>query len=265
MAVDEALFLERISGNTPSTFRIYSWRPAAYSFGYFQKVEKELDLPVCGSKGIDVVRRMTGGGIIYHDQELTYSITCSKDDLKTANIKGSFKELCSFIIKGYEKMGIKADFADEVNSAKKNKREFSSFCFNSNEESDLIVEGKKIGGNAQRRRKNIIFQHGSIPIRIDIEKSIANLHKPPCDIEKNISSLESILKKKLTFSEVEHILIESFRETFRVEMEAGSLTEKEEKLADELRESKYLNLKWKLNSRTDLCNCVKKENYANCC
>ncbi|MCK4519338.1 MAG: lipoate--protein ligase family protein [Candidatus Omnitrophica bacterium] len=235
MAVDEALFLERISGNSSSTLRIYGWRPAAYSFGYFQKVEKELDLPACGNKGIDVVRRMTGGGIIYHDQELTYSITCSKDDLKAANTKDSFKELCSFIIKGYGKMGIKADFADELNIAKKNKREFSSFCFNSNEESDLIVEGRKIGGNSQRRRKNIIFQHGSIPIRIDIEKSIANLHKPPCDIEKNISSLESILKKKLTFSELEHTLTESFKQTFKVELKAGSLTEKEGKLVNELR------------------------------
>ena len=70
MAIDEAL-IENI-GEVP-VLRIYGWRPAAVSIGYFQSIKEEVDLEKCSKIGVDVVRRLTGGGAVLHEFELTYS------------------------------------------------------------------------------------------------------------------------------------------------------------------------------------------------
>src|SRR5690349_2496197 len=74
MAVDEALLEGVASGRSPATLRFYSWRPACLSLGYFQPFGI-VDVSGCRARGVDVVRRPTGGRAILHDRELTYSLT----------------------------------------------------------------------------------------------------------------------------------------------------------------------------------------------
>jgi lipoate-protein ligase A len=246
MAIDEAIFLNTLKKEGPPTLRIYGWKPAAYSLGYFQDASSELDLEACRRDDVAYVRRMTGGGIIYHHQELTYSLTCRKEDIDAKDIKQSFKKLCSFLIKTYEKMGLKAAYADEIGLIKADEREFSSFCFAANEACDIIIKGRKIGGNAQRRRKGVIFQHGSIPLKLDIHRCLNMLKNPDYKSINRFCSLESLLKKPLTFYELEHILIESFKETLKTDLMLSDLTEAELETVSALKDDKYDNLNWNL-------------------
>jgi lipoate-protein ligase A len=82
MAIDEAILDARINGIVPNTVRFYRWNPSAVSIGKFQNIENEVYLENCLKHGVDVVRRITGGGTVYHDVEgeITYSVVASKDD-----------------------------------------------------------------------------------------------------------------------------------------------------------------------------------------
>ena len=77
MAIDEAIMRETKKTGMP-TVRFYSWKPPAISIGYFQGLEQEVDLQKCKEFGVDFVRRITGGGAVFHDMELTYSFECTE-------------------------------------------------------------------------------------------------------------------------------------------------------------------------------------------
>ena len=110
MAIDEAI-CESVAAGGPPTLRFYGWRPSAVSLGYFQCIEHEVDLAACEGAGIDIVRRRTGGGAVYHDQdgEITYSVIASE----TAFPKGileSYREICGWIIDSLALLGMYAEF-----------------------------------------------------------------------------------------------------------------------------------------------------------
>ncbi len=247
MAIDEAMLIAYSQREIPPTLRIYEWRPPAFSFGYFQNPEQVLDAAKCIEENIPFVRRITGGGVIFHDQELTYSLVCSNKDLGTDDVKNSFKILCSFIINAYKKLGLNAAFAKDADLSKKNLREFSHFCFASNEDYDIVIEGRKIGGNAQRRRKDIIFQHGSIPLESDIDAITPFLKEKPRELKNNVCSLKKVLGRGIEFLELKNILRNSFEETFSVNLQEEVLIFEEKKLFRQLKEEKYCSLEWNLH------------------
>lgn len=254
MALDEALFRSYCVGHAPPTLRIYGWQPAGISLGYFQNARKELDLEKCRKMDIKYVRRITGGGIIFHDNELTYSLVSSKDILGISGVRDSFKKTSFFIIDFYRRLNLEAEFASTINRTKEDLREFSSFCFTSNEEYDILIEGRKIGGNAQRRRKDCIFQHGSIPLKLDIKRDLSFLKDEPHDIEDKVCSLNSVLNKDLTFFEVEDMLIRSFERAFSAHLKKESLSEEELVLAQSLREQKYSKDYWNIKCSNKIHN-----------
>ena len=76
MAVDEAILRCRAANSVPNTLRFYRWKPSAVSIGRFQKLENEVNLKNCAKLGVDTVRRISGGGTVFHDSEgeVTYSV-----------------------------------------------------------------------------------------------------------------------------------------------------------------------------------------------
>ena len=251
MAIDESLLIEHYRGNTPPTLRIYGWKPPAFSLGYFQDAWQELDIEKCNQQGINFVRRLTGGGIIFHHQEVTYSLVCSREELGMfSGVKGSYKTICSFLINMYKKLGIDAYFAVEKQGKDEKLGEPSSFCFASKEEYDILINGKKIGGNAQKRRKDLIFQHGSIPLELNIDKVTPFLKKNSGGIKKGICSLVEVMGKEVGFSELQTKLAESFRDTFLVNLKEEELSLEEKKLAQNLRETKYSGEEWNVYRET---------------
>lgn len=211
MEEDERLFDNFCKGEILPVFRVYGWRPPAFSIGRFQNPEELLDLEACKRDGMDIVKRITGGGVIFHDDEVTYSLVCSERDIgKGISVKESYKRLCSFLILFYKKLGLKASFAVE-NGAYSRSKLNSSFCFSGREEYDIVINGKKIGGNAQRRKRDVIFQHGSIPISIDRELPLRYLKEKPKNLEFTCLREEGV---PLNFSELKELLLESFKEVF---------------------------------------------------
>lgn len=151
--------------------RFYAWQPSGITIGVNQSVDVGINTNYCKEKGIDIVRRVTGGEAIYHDHEITYSLVCSTDDLiggknLRLKVKESYKVLTEFMILFYEELGLKCQRAADF-YAQNFKAQVSPFCFLGVQESDILIDGKKIGGNAQKRERDIILQHGSIPISLN--------------------------------------------------------------------------------------------------
>jgi lipoate-protein ligase A len=161
MALDEALAESVRAGGLPF-LRFYEWNPYALSLGRFQNPSGLADTAAL----VPRVRRPTGGGGIWHGDELTYSLGCRQDDLPVTGVKASFELLSGFLLDAWNSLGWPARFAkDAVTGFELGA--VTAACFAGQEEYDVTVRGKKLGGNAQRRDRLTIFQHGSIPRRLD--------------------------------------------------------------------------------------------------
>jgi len=243
MAVDEAILLGYASFKIP-TLRIYGWDKPFVSLGYNQDPEKVLNF----QEKVPFVRRITGGSAILHHKELTYSLVCSLEDLNLPKaVKASYKMLCSFLKYFYSQLGLKASFANDLDFKSQVDKEslgkYKNFCFSSWQHFDLLVNGKKIGGNAQRRKKNIIFQHGSIPQEIDLS-SIKRTIKDSGDIQARTTSLREALGKSLSFDSLSLLLHSSFKLIFGVEFSQEELLNSEKQEVASLLKNKYLLDGW---------------------
>ena len=237
MAADEAILTCYHAKKIP-TLRIYGWRPACISLGYNQVADNVLT----SSSAFPVVRRITGGASILHDQEITYSLSCALSDLNLPKgVKESYKVLCSFIIDFYSQLGLNAQFAKDA--APEGLQSYGNFCFSSCEEFDLVIAGKKIGGNAQRRKKEIIFQHGSIPQEIDFSL-IQCLIKDSHTASACATSLTQLLNEKQDFYLLRKRLSESFTKVFGITITPDSLSTEEAELRDRLIVEKYETCDW---------------------
>jgi len=231
MAIDEALLKLNSEGRSPNTLRFWRWSPSAVSLGCFQSVEREVNLDVAKEYGVDVVRRITGGGAVFHDQdgELTYSVVCGQDDLPLDIIE-SYKLICGGLVRGFQKLGLQAEFR----------------LMN-----DVQVGGKKISGSAQTRRWGSVLQHGTVLISPDIRKMFELLkvsHEKISDkfitsVFERVTTVERELGRKPSFEEVREAMSEGFGKALGVELVEGDLTSEERALAQNLR-PKYASKKW---------------------
>ncbi len=234
MAVDEALLACFDPERSAPLLRLYGWSPPALSLGRFQKAHEVLDLERCSRAGIPVVRRITGGGVIYHAEELTYALVCAPHQIPpAATIKESFRVLTAFLLRFYEKLGLDAGYAVDHCPGGTRLGIRTPFCFAGKESYDILVEGRKIGGNAQRRLKNAIFQHGSIPLVNRAAEGVRFLREPPAGIGEATAALGEFGAGRDP-EELKELVAEAFRETFAIEWETGALTAAEEAAASRL-------------------------------
>ena len=138
-------------------FRLYGWKPACVSLGRNQN-DDFLDKEYLKKCGIDVVRRLTGGRALLHDNEITYSYICPISYLEHGeHIVSSYKEICQIFINKFKTIGIDIDFGTQ----KQVKTGFD-YCMLVSTGADLCYRGKKLIGSAQCRKHGYILQHGSI-------------------------------------------------------------------------------------------------------
>ncbi len=145
-------------------FRLYGWKPACVSLGRNQN-DDFLDKEYLKKSGIDVVRRLTGGRALLHDNEITYSYICPVSYLEHGeHIVSSYKEICQIFIKKFKTIGIDIDFGTQ-----KQVRTGFDYCMLVSTGADLCFKGKKLIGSAQCRKQGYILQHGSILYDYDKE------------------------------------------------------------------------------------------------
>ena len=159
MAVDHAL-LESANKTGRISVRFYSWANPTLTLGYFQKhLERNGHQP---SQNCTLVRRSTGGGAILHDQEITYSLCVPSSNRWSTRNEQLYFMMHELILKLLSDRGVDAQLFDGANG-QENKEAF--LCFHRRTQGDVVLDGNKIGGSAQRRKKNALLQHGSLLIR----------------------------------------------------------------------------------------------------
>jgi len=247
MAVDEAILRSYVQGLTPPTLRIYGWQRPALSIGYFQDPVRELNLAECKKRSIGFVRRITAGGIVFHAEELTYSMVCSRWHFRCSrSIENSFKRICSFIIRAYQALGLDAGFAIDQTEGIKNLGSKTAFCSSGREKYDILINGRKIGGNAQKRFHNTIFQHGSIPLRGDPAFAASLLREKPLHLKQRVTALSGALGRPIGFDELAAELVKSFKQITSPQLSEQDLSGQETNLAGYLNREKYAGPEWNI-------------------
>jgi lipoate-protein ligase A len=246
MAVDEALLDCYNPDSSAPLLRLYGWQPPALSLGRFQDAAAVLDLDRCRADQLQVVRRITGGGVIYHAEELTYAIVCSPHHLPhAATVKESFRILTAFLLRFYRCLGLNAAYAVDITPDSSRLGERTPFCFAGKESFDIMLDARKIGGNAQRRLKNAIFQHGSIPLRNMVHAGVTYLRESPVDIGAAVAALADF-KVAMGTDELKDMLAKAFSAAMATEVAKSALTKKEREAADSLLRSRYGSDSWNL-------------------
>jgi len=221
MATDDAL-LSSYEENDDAILRLYSWENS-FTIGVSQKFD---NYPITSVYNGNYAKRITGGGVLFHGHDLSYSLVIPTPLLEGFNIKESYEKICSFLLKFYEKLGLDAKYVKDFEDMELSKNEYCQVGF---EAYDILVNGKKIGGNAQRRTKKAIFQHGSIPIFRNDDESLNG---------KIGYTLEDF-NIQLDYEKVKRLLIEAFQETFKIELNHSKLSENEENKKKLLLKEKY--------------------------
>jgi len=238
MAIDEAIVTARIEGLVPNTLRFFRWKPSAVSIGRFQDVSNEVHVENCQSHGVDIVRRITGGGTVYHDSqgEITYSVVAKEEDFGTTDVVQAYNTICNGLIEAAKILGVKAGFhpGDPKN------------CPN------IAIEGKKISGSAQFHKGGVLLQHGTFLLEADLEKMFTFLRVPwtqtvadvVCVAREKLTSVQDELGKKVLIQEAYEALVEGFEKAFGVQLRREGLTAYEQRLAQKLRSDKFSTEEW---------------------
>ena len=225
MAMDESLLMN-LQEIGPA-LRIYGWDPSAVSIGYFQSMKEEVNVDVARELGIDLVRRITGGGAVYHKWEATYSIVLPPFG---GRILDSYRVINKGIVNALQKIGIEAKHHG-IN--------------------DVIVNNRKISGNAQTRKYGGLLQHGTILMDVDVDEMFKVLKVPEEklrdktieNVKHRVTSLRH-LGVDISFEELQKYLMDGFAEALNAKIYEENPPSYVYDLAKKLEVEKYATYGW---------------------
>ena len=255
MALDEALLEWHGKGEFPPIIRFYGWNPATLSIGYFQKVEKEINMSAVKELGLGFVRRPTGGRGVLHDEELTYSVIVSENHPKMPkSVTEAYRVISEGILKGFHLLGLDAYFAiprtEEQKSSLKNPR--SAVCFDAPSWYELVVEGRKVAGSAQTRQQGVILQHGSILLDLDEDK-LFQLFKYPNErvkermqksFKEKAVAINSLTDNRITIDMAKDAFKKGFADGLGIQLEDYQLSLEELDYVNKIAKEKYESDDW---------------------
>ena len=243
MAIDESIMKAQFNNPMP-TLRFYDWKSPAYSFGYFQDIASEVDVDLCFSNGIELVKRMTGGGTVIHGWDLTYTLILPREsnELPVSDI---YHLLGQYLKLAFSKMKI----STEINSSKTESSTLNN-CLINIAENDVICDGNKVAGVSVRRNRNGFLFQGYISLNIPPESMYRKASRDPIIQEKLIDESAAINKngRYIQREELTTVISETF--DFDIEFFLDELTEQEYKIADDLANSKYNTNAWNFKKST---------------
>jgi lipoate---protein ligase len=243
MAIDEAILRARVADKVPNTLRFYRWQPSAVSIGKNQNPDAEVYLETAKQLGVDVVRRISGGGAVYHDfeGEVTYSVVAKTAAFGSGDITTIYTKIYAAITDALRLLGVPADFSS--GDAKN--------CPN------LTVNGKKISGSSQTITRGVVLQHGTILRSVDLPKmfQLLKLKNASCtqavDIaQRKITSIQNELGHKISPDTVANALTQGFKAILKIQLEESKLTSTEVEAANKLYKEKYSTKEWTLSGKT---------------
>ena len=260
MAVDEAILLSQKEQSTP-ILRFYDWRTPAFSFGYFQDIASEVDVDGCRADGIELVKRMTGGGTVVHGWELTYTLVLPRGagDIGVSEV---YQRIGQSLVKAFQKLGVPAEcyaicadspdgvrnrtYRTEVSDAVRNRtyRAEANICLTNPAEYDVMCKDKKLAGVSVRRNRDGILFQGYISLDMPPLSILTHVSKDP-DIQKMLREKSAAINAEGRFV-TRDALIQAISETFDlgIAFKSGKLSLAEQAQAETLAETKYATTAW---------------------
>lgn len=258
MAVDAAILHAVSEGRVLPTLRLYGWNPPCLSLGYGQRVS-DVDLERLVARGWEIVRRPTGGKAILHTDELTYSVALPiQHPLAVGGVIESYREISKALVVALRHLGVDPSAERKIET-----EAMSAVCFETPSHYEITVNGKKLVGSAQVRRKDGVLQHGTLPLYGDITRICDVLRYEGGEareavnriVRERATTLESAQQEMdlsgsfATASEemwklAADAVVRGFQDAFGIEFEAGSLTDNEYEHAARLREEMFGNESW---------------------
>jgi len=235
MALDEVAARTAAEGG-PRTVRVYRWDPGTLSLGYRQD-PATVDWDYCADAGVDVVRRPTGGGGIYHDPvgDISYSIAAPADEYP-GDLLDCYHALCEPLFDAFDALGVDAGFAEEAAEGT-----YQPACYlrERNPAHDVVVDGAKISGNAQYRQHDAVVQHGSLTYAARPERHRRVFADAPDEFDA-VATIEDCAG--VTRDEAVSTLEAALRDW--ADAEVGSWTDDELAAARSLADEKYRTTAW---------------------
>lgn len=255
MALDEALLDWHSEGTIPPVIRFYEWNPATLSIGYFQQVERDINMQAVQEQNLGFVRRPTGGRAVLHDQELTYSVIVSESyPQMPVTVTEAYRVISEGILLGFQNLGLQAYFSvpetqEQLEDLKKPK---SAVCFDAPSWYELVVEGKKVAGSAQTRQKGVILQHGAILLDLDEElllsvfnfSSLEAKEKMRKKITEKAVAMNQFVEKPFTIEQCIEAFSKGFEQAMEIELIPYELTKDQIQYVEHLIQKKYATNDW---------------------
>ena len=249
MALDEAILEHMGRGDSLPTLRLYAWDPACLSLGQAQPFS-DVDVKRLKERGWEVVRRATGGRAILHTDELTYSVIAPNDEPGVAGtVLESYNRLAQALLLAVKKLELSVEM-------KQGKRDGNTtpnpVCFEVPSTYEITVDGKKLIGSAQARKKEGVLQHGSLPLTGDLSRICQALvfenESAREDASKRLLAravtVESALGRSISWEQAAQAFIHAFEAQLGLSLKRGELSESESRRAEELIQEKYDHPSW---------------------
>ena len=256
MALDEAIAVIAERGEGRPTIRVYGWKPAAVSIGYPQKALAVVNVKKLARLGIPLVRRLTGGRTVFHDQEVTYSVIAPKGQLGAPqSILKTYRHIGQALVASLGRLGVSAHLSRVVSRGwGHGVRSALHPCFSSFGRYEVLVGHHKVVGSAQRLIGGVVLQHGSLltgegHLRIAQLLPLGdevNREKMLQELREKTISLGALLSRRVSYAEVARALFLGFQEVLSSFLEPGELWTEEKTMAQRLVRERYGRQEWTL-------------------
>ena len=243
MAIDEAILRGVAEGSSPPTLRFFAWRPACLSLGQAQPFG-DVDVEACRVRGVEVVRRPTGGRAILHVDELTYSFSAPETELRVrGGIVESYRRLSEGLLAGLLRIGLPAR---QIERPDAHDHDQGPVCFEAPSNYEIVFDGHKLVGSAQVRRNGAMLQHGTLPLIGDVARicDVLVMRPDPDRVRARAITVERAIGRAVTFGAAARAMAEGFASALNLQLEPGDLTPQERAWAGELRRDKYASEGW---------------------
>ena len=250
MAVDETILEATVRGDVLPTLRLFAWEPPCLSLGYAQPVA-DVDRQRLDGQGWGLVRRPTGGRAILHTDELTYSVTGPQTEPRlVGSILESYRRLSLALLEALRRLEVPAQ--SQADHLLHGEHARGPVCFEVPSNYEITVEGKKLIGSAQARRRGGVLQHGSLPLVGDLSRIVQALvfsdeterQAAAGRLLTRATTVEAVLGRAVTWEEAAHAFALAFEHCLNLELVSGELTIVERSRVDELVSEKYAHPSW---------------------
>ena len=252
MAVDSAIVDAVASAQQPPTLRLYGWHPFCLSLGYGQRA-RDVDAGALAARGWDLVRRPSGGKAILHGDELTYSLCLPLDHaLALGDVVASYRRISRGLLGALDRLGLAATAGHQGDAT--SGAGDGPVCFVMPSHYEIKVDGRKLIGSAQLRRKGVLLQHGSLPLTGDLGRICHGLafeceaarQAQRQSVRQRAITLEQASGQARTWHDVADAFLHGFSQSLDLSLAPGQLSQREFASANAYQRERYASSAWTL-------------------